>query len=340
MKYDIIFSVATDAIRSKAMTGANIIPDDTVCVLITNTDKTYTGFSRTDVRDGKLVAGCSEKEAVKNLLSDNDNITAISAIVTLNCITQMPVLPCPDCVDLIVEMNEQNADTLVICPDKNYIKITDVDKYIIDGDNTEIESIDEIIMSDPLIMASPIKDVMNVNSGISQSPFIKENKIKPLYYYPDSPDQTPVIYQQESVDAQPYQQNDNSFQYNNNNSGYQVPYQQNMNNSQYVEQQYTNMPYSGSQYNNMQYSNSQYSNQPYQNPQYGNSQYNNMQYSNSQYINSQYIQGVSSTQYINPVRINTPQQFIPDTSPSDDDNNDDDLLQSKLNDLLKSGYDD
>ncbi len=321
MKYDIIFSVATDAIRSKAMTGANILPDDTVCVLITNTDKTYTGFNLTDVRDGKLVAGCSEKEAVKNLLSDNDNIGIISAMVTLNCITMIPVLPCRDCVDLITGINDENTNTLVISPDKKYIKITDVDKYKYDGDNSEIESIDEIILSDPLIMASPINNVMNADPDIAQSPFIQNNKVKPLYFYPDSSGS--VIRQQESVDVPPYQQFNNSAQYAQNNLGYQSDYpqySQNIMNSQYPNQQYINM----------QYTNSQYPNQQYGNPQY----------INSQYVNSQYMQGIQNTQYINPMQSNISQQFIPDLSPSDDEDDGSDLLQDKLNNLLKTGYGD
>ena len=325
MKYDIIFSVATDAIQNKVMTGANIMPDDTVCVLITNSDKTYTGFNLTDVKDGKLVAGCSEKEAIKNLLCVNDNTVIISAMVTLNCTTQIPVLPCPDCVKLITGMNEANYDTLVITPDKKYIRITDVDKYIFGGDNSEIESIDDIILSDPLIMASPIKDVMNPNPDITQSPFVQSNRVVPLYYIPDSSEQMQKIYQQESVDVPQYQQMDNSFQYiqNNYGYGYQTPYTQNNINSQYQDPQY----------NNMQYINSQYQNNQYQNFQYG-----NQQYSNSQYINSNYLQGVPNTQYINPMQPNIPQQFIPDLEPSDEE--DDDILQDKLNSLLKTGYDD
>jgi len=183
MKYDIIFIIANDAIDAKAMAGKTYSQDDTVCVIMDNKDKTYVGFSNTDLEDGKLVTGCSEKEAAKNMLADNSS--HVSAVIVVNCSTRTPVLPCQKCVSMILEMNELNKDTLLITPDKTYIKLTDAEKFKPGEDNSELEADDVIGETDPLVIATP----MNGN-GLAKSLDLTEisdetdeNKL-PFYHEP------------------------------------------------------------------------------------------------------------------------------------------------------------
>lgn len=157
MKYDIIYSIATDTVRNRALNKVNINQNDTVSVLMTKSGATYIGFNSMDIKDGKLINGCSEKDAVKNMLTKGESI--ISAIVTINAFTLIPVLPCSECVNLILGINAENNQCLVVSPNKKYIGICDVARY--DTDTADIEAYADCIELDPLTAVSSYNKVVN-----------------------------------------------------------------------------------------------------------------------------------------------------------------------------------
>lgn len=326
MKYDIIFIIANDAIDAKAMTGKTYSQDDTVCVIMDNKDKTYVGFSDTDLKDGKLITGCSEKEAAKNMLADNSS--QASAVIIVNCTTRTPVLPCPECVSMILEMNELNKNTLLITPDKTYIRLTDADKFKPGEDNSELEADDVIGETDPLVIATP----MNGN-GLTKSVNLTENAEEnedntvPFYHEPIPRESQNYSEQIADTNNNSELKKDNSLKTRSVILNSQEMLQQEEEpqevkpqyyDSQYIQNGNANMYYNPQyiqQDPQQQYSapvsypiNGQYVQQPL------NSQFSNSQYSNSQYtqqeqqqysvpvsyqMNGQYMQQPVNSQYIN-----------------------------------------
>ena len=183
MKYDIIYSIATDTIRNRVLNKVNINQNDTVSVLMTKSGATYIGFNSMDIKDGKLVNGCSEKDAVKNMLTKGESI--ISAIVTINAFTLIPVLPCLECVNLILGINAENNQCLVISPNKKYIGIGDVARY--DTNTADIEAYADCIELDPLTAVSSYNKVVNnsqyvtANNGIVSQYIPQSNGVVSQY---------------------------------------------------------------------------------------------------------------------------------------------------------------
>jgi cytidine deaminase len=157
MKYDIIYSIAIDTVRNRALNRITNNQNDTISVLYTSNDTTYVGVNTADIKDGKLVNGCSEKDAIKNMLTQHEN--TIKAIVTINVFTLIPVLPCKECLDLILGLSPENSQCLVISPNKRYISIGDVPNY--EQNVEDIEGYAESLELDPLSAISP----MNVTTA-------------------------------------------------------------------------------------------------------------------------------------------------------------------------------
>jgi cytidine deaminase len=158
MKYDIIYSIATDTVRNRALNRVTINQNDTISVVYTSSGATYVGNNTMDIKNGKLVNSCSEKDAIKNMLTQNEN--TIQAIVTINAFTLTPILPCSECVDLILSLNPENTKCLVVSPNKKYISIGDVANY--EQNAEDIEGFADSLELDPLSAISP----MNTNASM------------------------------------------------------------------------------------------------------------------------------------------------------------------------------
>ena len=183
MKYDIIYSIATDTVRNRALNRVNINQDDTISVLMSKSGATYIGFNSMDIKDGRLVNSCSEKDAIKNMLTKGESI--VSAIVTINAFTLIPVLPCSECVNLILGINAENTQCLVVSPNKKYIGICDVARY--DTYTADIEAYADCIELDPLTAISSYNKVNNnsqyvhTNDGIVSQYMPQNNGIVSQY---------------------------------------------------------------------------------------------------------------------------------------------------------------
>lgn len=120
MNFDILYSIALDLIKKK---NTEIINDtDCVCVLITQNNSIFTGVNSVTIKHGKLVSLCAEYETIKIMLNSNES--KIKALVVVNYKTLLPCIPCDDCKKLILEVNSENVNTLIMQPDKSFVKLS------------------------------------------------------------------------------------------------------------------------------------------------------------------------------------------------------------------------
>ena len=123
MKYDYIYSEAVEIITGKKDDGTKFLSKDTLCVAVTEDDKLYSAFNTINMVDGKPVTGSSEKEVIKKI-SGGDGSKRIEAMITMNCVEMIPVLPAQEDVDEIIKLDKYNAATYVVSPNNKYISLT------------------------------------------------------------------------------------------------------------------------------------------------------------------------------------------------------------------------
>ena len=139
MKYDYIYSEAVDIITAKKDDGTKFLSKDTLCVAVTEDDKLYSAFNTINMVDGKPVTGSSEKEIIKKISGGSSK--RIEAMITMNCVEMVPVLPEKEDIDAILSLDKYNAATHVVSPNNKYISLKDLGDYDPDGDNSSIEII-------------------------------------------------------------------------------------------------------------------------------------------------------------------------------------------------------
>ncbi|WP_044974163.1 hypothetical protein [Ruminococcus sp. HUN007] len=137
MKYDYIYSEAVEIITAKKDDGTKFFSKDTLCVAVTEDDKLYSAFNKTEYVEGRLITGSSEKEVVKKI-SGSEN-KRIAAMIIMNCIDMVPVLPEKEEIEEIMKLDKYNAATDVVSPNNKYIKLKDISEYDPEGDNSSIE---------------------------------------------------------------------------------------------------------------------------------------------------------------------------------------------------------
>ncbi|MDO5558308.1 MAG: hypothetical protein Q4F95_01785 [Oscillospiraceae bacterium] len=127
MAYNVILNVAAEVARKHAESGVQLSPDDTVCVIRTNTGNIYIGISRVEVMNGMTSILHAEVDAISKIKAKEDSI--IEAISVLNAYTLAPILPCNNCINLILSLNPENVNCLIITPNAN-IPLTEVNMFI------------------------------------------------------------------------------------------------------------------------------------------------------------------------------------------------------------------
>ena len=137
MKYDYIYSEAIDIITAKKDDGTKFFTKDTVCVAVTEDEKLYSAFNKTEYAEGKLITGSSEKEVIRKIAAGGNS--RIAAMITMNCIDMVPVLPDSEEIEELLKLDKYNATTDVISPNNKYIKVKDLSEYDPNGDNSAIE---------------------------------------------------------------------------------------------------------------------------------------------------------------------------------------------------------
>ena len=94
--YQNMFKVAQEVALQRRNTG-QCAPNDTVCVICSATKQTYTGVSHNEMQNGMMV-----------------NIHA----ELVDIMTLQPILPCNNCMSLILGQAPANANCQVVLPDR------------------------------------------------------------------------------------------------------------------------------------------------------------------------------------------------------------------------------
>lgn len=126
MNFDILYSIAVDLISKKKVNSTPFSSkfNEFVCVLMTQANSIFTGVSGNAIKDGKLVSACAEYETIKIMMNSNEN--KISALVTVDCQTLLPCIPCDDCKRLLLEINPENAGCFIMTSNKSFVKLKDL----------------------------------------------------------------------------------------------------------------------------------------------------------------------------------------------------------------------
>lgn len=122
MYSEAIFTAAHSAAISLIESGAYTTPNDTVCSVETASGKIYTGISRTDVN----VPIHAELDAIRKMQASGEVI--IRTIFLINTHTRKPLLPCNNCLDLILALAPENINCEIMMHDRT-ISIKEVGLY-------------------------------------------------------------------------------------------------------------------------------------------------------------------------------------------------------------------
>ena len=102
-----------------------ISPDDTVCAVRGRSGRIYTGYSRLN-RNAPAMSVHAEADAVQNLLNAGEYI--VDELVLISTQTRIQLLPCNNCTSYIISLNPENANCMVLMPDRA-IRLSDVGMF-------------------------------------------------------------------------------------------------------------------------------------------------------------------------------------------------------------------
>lgn len=162
MNFDILYSIAVDLINKKKINNTPFSSkfNEFVCVLMTQANSIFTGVSGSAIKDGKLVSVCAEYETIKIMLNSNEN--KINALVTVDCQTLLPCVPCDDCKRLLLEINPENAGCFIMTSNKSFVKLKDLS-----NNKNQLASIDDIGSS----WEDGWDDDITVNKDYNRNPY-------------------------------------------------------------------------------------------------------------------------------------------------------------------------
>jgi cytidine deaminase len=108
IEFNQIYSAAMEVINSVAASRGFIEPNTTVCVIYTRSGRLFNGVSVNDVH--------AEIEAVRNMQSFGEN--AVDSIILVDASSRVAMLPCFNCISMIISMNPMNNSAVVSMPDR------------------------------------------------------------------------------------------------------------------------------------------------------------------------------------------------------------------------------
>ena len=116
MAYEFMYNVALDIVNKRTEAGEYISPDDTVCVIYSNTGRLYTGLSRMEQNAGQLNLVHAEIEAIRNMQGFGDS--GIESLLLLHASSRSFMFPCNSCMNYILSLNPANSQCWVWGPDR------------------------------------------------------------------------------------------------------------------------------------------------------------------------------------------------------------------------------
>ena len=109
MNFNEIYQAAMDVVNYTAASRNGILdPGTTICVLVSATGRVYNGVSRPNVH--------AEVEAVRNMQAYGEN--AVTTLILVDANTRLAMLPCPNCMNYILTLNQVNYNAVVAMPDR------------------------------------------------------------------------------------------------------------------------------------------------------------------------------------------------------------------------------
>jgi cytidine deaminase len=123
MNLNELYNVALDALTEKKSNGFGFNVDDnsTITVLSTPDNETFKASNGSTIKDGQLTSTCSEYEAVTAMVKAGKN--RIENLVTLDIETGSFVMPCNNCLELIMQVNPDNAYCNVMVDDNESVEL-------------------------------------------------------------------------------------------------------------------------------------------------------------------------------------------------------------------------
>lgn len=113
MLFDEMLGIAQNAAAQQAgRLGFN----DTICVARTASGRIVIGISSTTMMNNMPMAIHAEADLCNKLMADMD--TAVAEMSLFSAANFQPVLPCNDCIGRLIGMNNVNAGTILILPDR------------------------------------------------------------------------------------------------------------------------------------------------------------------------------------------------------------------------------
>lgn len=116
--------------------GFGINDNSTVTVISTENDEFFKATNGNKIENGNLIDTCSEMEAISSMVKANKS--KIDTIITLNVENGAFVMPCKNCIDLIIQINSSNIDCNIMTNINECVKLS----TLIDSekDTTKIEN--------------------------------------------------------------------------------------------------------------------------------------------------------------------------------------------------------
>lgn len=115
----------------RAIQGNLVTPDDTVCVICSQSGTMYTGSSHVENLNGIAHNVHAEAEAIRSMQGGNEAV--IHALLLLSVSTGMPILPCEHCLRSVLSLHSDNIVCEILMADRAVpIRelVKDADKYI------------------------------------------------------------------------------------------------------------------------------------------------------------------------------------------------------------------
>lgn len=96
--------------------GIALMPGTTICVMVSSTDRWYSEVSSVSNTNGNFSVSHSERDTLNTMIKHGDPIVKYVLLIDAN---GNPMIPCPGCIQYILNANPQNANALMVLPNND-----------------------------------------------------------------------------------------------------------------------------------------------------------------------------------------------------------------------------
>lgn len=116
VNYDAIIQRAREIATQRMKSGEPVGPDDTVCVLSSASGRLFTGLNHFEMQNGAVHNVHAEIEAIRNMQVMGESV--IETLLLISITNGMPLLPCFDCMEQILELHTDNIHCEIMMHDR------------------------------------------------------------------------------------------------------------------------------------------------------------------------------------------------------------------------------